>query len=168
MVGAQRVDGNEDDRRRSVRSLRQRPRSCQQHGWGQSQQSDQKEHSRGWQASGQAHIGMILDSRLRRKVEAWGLTARGEQGVGNAHGGNDCGGVVDAHDVCAAQDGGNYDGSVTRQEERGVRFGRGVAALRCIAMCPCNGPVTSPGMFLKDSALHRQRSPARRIFATRQ
>jgi len=48
--------------------------------------------------------------------EEWALTKRGEQGVGNAYGGEDCSGIVDAHDVCAAQDGGDHGGGVTRQE----------------------------------------------------
>ena len=94
---------------------------------------------------------------------------RGEQGVGNAHGGEDCSGVVDAHDVCAAQDGGDHDGGVTRQEERGVLFARVAAALWFIAVRPCDRPVTSPGTraLAKDRALRLRRSLARRICARR-
>ena len=54
---------------------------------------------------------------------------RGEQGVGNAYGGEDCSGIVDAHDVCAAQDGGDHNSGVTRQEKGGILFERVAATL---------------------------------------
>jgi len=45
------------------------------------------------------------------------LAKRGKQGVGNAHGGEDWSGIMDTHDVCAAQDAGDHSGGITRQEE---------------------------------------------------
>ena len=51
------------------------------------------------------------------------LAKCGEQHVGNAHGGEDRCGVVDAHNVCAGQDGGDHGGGVTCQEKGGILFG---------------------------------------------
>ncbi len=60
---------------------------------------------------------------------AWPLTMCGKQGIGNPHGGEDGSGVVDAHDMCAAQNGGDHHAGVTRQEERVALFAH-VAATR--------------------------------------
>ena len=86
---------------------------------------------------------MILDPHRRGEVGLKALTMRGEQGVGHTHGGEDGGGVVDAHDVRPAQDGSRHDGSVTRHEEHGIMLARAAAAFRLIALSPRDRPISS-------------------------
>ena len=64
-----------------------------------------------------------------QQAAQWVLSTCRQQRVGNAHGGENCFGIVDAHDVCAAQDGGDYHGGITGQEEERARFARVAAAL---------------------------------------
>ena len=169
MVGAQRVDGNEDDRRRSGRSRRHWPRPCRRRRRRPCQQDGQEENSREWRASRQAHIRMILDPRHRRKVEQWTLTTRGEQGVGNAHGGEDCcRGRGRAR--CVRRPGWRRPRR-RRHPSGGARSSvgacRGCARIHRRASLRSASNEPRDAALAKDPALRRRRSLARRICARR-
>ena len=72
---------------------------------------------------------MIPKPGRSREVELWKLTTGGEQGIRNTHGRENCGGVVDTHDVCAAQYGCGYDGGVSGGEKGRVLWVRFVLAI---------------------------------------
>jgi len=76
------------------------------------------------------------------------LTARREERVGDAHGGEDCPGVVHAHNVCAAQNGRDHRRGIA-DGERGGRAGNGPGAdlSRFIGMRPCNRPESGPALL---------------------
>ena len=128
MVGAQGVDGNEDNRRRSSgsRSHSLRARRC--HSRRPNQQGGQEENRQQSRASRQAHIGMILDHRHGRKVELWMTINGDEQGVGNADRREDRARVMHANDVRSIQNCSDHRGCVAHREERNallVRFAAG-------------------------------------------